>query len=248
MSVKTGSVKTGSVKSGSVKSGSVKTRSAKAEQLQTNEIDWRAQIEANLNRASAQRVRALFSEINPHLVGDKLFEGRWSDIRKDAAVLVPIIPRVQGYTVLLTVRSSDMPSHAGQISFPGGKTHPEDRDSTATALREAHEEVNILPSAVDVIGALGVHKGGLGFSVTPIVGLVDPQTDFQPCPREVAEIFEVPLSFVADLGNHVTEQREHKGVRYNMFAAPYDRFHIWGLTAGILRTLAETLQDDGPSS
>lgn len=207
------------------------------------DVDWRKRIEDNLDRASAQRVRALFSEINPHLVGDKLFESRWSDIRKDASVLVPIIPRAEGHSVLLTVRSHDMPSHAGQISFPGGKAHPEDENSVATALREAHEEVNIEPGAVDVIGSLGIHKGGLGFSVTPVVGVVDPRTDIKPCPREVAEVFEVPLAFVADLSNHVTEQREHKGVTYNMFAAPYDRFHIWGLTAGILRTLAETLQE-----
>ncbi len=206
-------------------------------------MDWRTRIEQNLNRASAQRVRAMFSEINPHLVGDKLFESRWSDIRKDAAVLVPLIPRPSGLHVVLTVRSSDMPSHAGQISFPGGKAHPDDGSPVATALREAHEEVNIAPDSVDVVGQLGVHKGGLGFSVTPIVGVVDPQTELVPCPREVAEIFEVPLDFVADLNNHVTEQREHKGVKYNMFAAPFGRFHIWGLTAGILRTLAETLQD-----
>ena len=220
--------------------------SAMSAKHDANGVDWRARIEANLNRASAQRVRALFSEINPHLVGDKLFESRWSDIRKDAAVLVPLIPRPEGVNVLLTVRSSDMPSHAGQISFPGGKAHPEDKDSIATALREAHEEVNIAPDLVDVVGALGVHKGGLGFSVTPIVGVVDPQAELQPCPREVAEIFEVPIDFVADLGNHITEQREHKGVKYNMFAAPFERFHIWGLTAGILRTLAETLQDSEP--
>ena len=220
--------------------------SAMSAKHDANGADWRARIEANLNRASAQRVRALFSEINPHLVGDKLFESRWSDIRKDAAVLVPLIPRPEGVNVLLTVRSSDMPSHAGQISFPGGKAHPEDKDSIATALREAHEEVNIAPELVDVVGALGVHKGGLGFSVTPIVGVVDPQAELQPCPREVAEIFEVPIDFVADLGNHITEQREHKGVTYNMFAAPFERFHIWGLTAGILRTLAETLQDSEP--
>ncbi len=211
------------------------------------EIDWRGRIQRNLSRATAQRVRALFSEINPHLVGDKLFESRWSELRKDAAVLVPIIPRAGGSTVLLTVRSSDMPSHAGQISFPGGKTHPDDDGPMATALREAHEEVNIAPGEVDVVGAFGVHKGGLGFSVTPVVGVVDPRADLKPCPREVDEIFEVPLAFVADLGNHITEQREHKGVKYNMFAAPYDRFHIWGLTAGILRTLAETLQDGDPT-
>lgn len=217
---------------------------ARAQNLKMPTDDLRARIERNLARASAQRVRALFQEINPHLVGDELFESRWSDIRKDAAVLVPIINRPEGASVLLTVRSSDMPSHAGQVSFPGGKTSPEDKDRVATALREAHEEVNILPDAVDVIGSLGVHQGGLGYSVTPVVGLVDPATDLRPCPREVAEIFETPLDFIMDLNNHVTEQREHKGVKYNMFAAPYDRFHIWGLTAGILRTLAEALKDD----
>lgn len=209
--------------------------------------ELRARIEANLGRTNAQRVRALFEEINPHLVGEKLFESRWSDIRRDAAVLIPIIPREAGPSVLFTVRSGNMPSHAGQISFPGGKVEAGDADRVATALREAHEEVNIPPHAVDVIGRLGVHQGGLGFSVTPVVGIVDPQVDFRACPREVDEIFEAPLSFVADLNNHITEQREHKGVQYNMFAAPYDRFHIWGLTAGILRTLAETLQDEPTS-
>jgi len=206
--------------------------------------DWRARISANLKRASAQRIRALFAEINPGLVGDRLFEDRWSDVRKDAAVLVPIIDRLEGATVLLTVRSSDMPSHAGQISFPGGKVEPRDESVIAAALREAREEVNIRSEQVEIIGTLGVHQGGLGFSVTPVVGVVDPAANIKPCPREVAEVFEVPLAFFADLANHLTEQREHKGVRYNMFAAPYDRFHIWGLTAGILRTLAETLQDD----
>lgn len=209
-----------------------------------DESDWRARIAANLKRASAQRIRALFAEINPHLVGDRLFEDRWSDIRRDAAVLVPIVARAEGPTVLLTVRSPDMPSHAGQISFPGGKVQPEDESVVAAALREAYEEVNIRPDQVNVLGALGVHQGGLGFSVTPVVGVVDPTADIRACPREVAEVFEAPLAFFADLANHRTEERRHNGVPYNMFAAPYGRFHIWGLTAGILRTLAETLQDD----
>jgi 8-oxo-dGTP pyrophosphatase MutT (NUDIX family) len=210
--------------------------------------DWRTRIENNLARITAQRVRALFSEINPHLVGDQRFQSRWSNERQEAAVLVPIINRAEGPTVLLTVRSSDMPSHAGQISFPGGKAHPEDVDRIATALREAHEEVNIPPSAVDVIGSLGVHEGGLGFSVTPVVGIVDPAAPIKACPREVAEIFEAPLLWLADLANHTLEDREHAGVSYRMFAAPYGRFHIWGLTAGILRSLAETLQSGEPPS
>lgn len=204
---------------------------------------WRSRIEANLHRATAQRVRALFSEINPHLVGDKLFESRWSEKRRDAAVLIPIIERPSGPSVILTVRSSDMPSHAGQIAFPGGRVDERDATRVDTALREAEEEIGLARERVTVLGSLGVHEGGLGFRVTPVIGLVDPQAELRACPREVAEIFEAPLAFIADLSNHITEEREHKGVRYNMFAAPFGDYHIWGLTAGILRTLAETLNE-----
>jgi len=204
----------------------------------------RARIEKNLSRVNSQRVREIFAEINPHLVGDARFESRWSKKRQPAAVLVPIINRAAGPTVLLTVRSADMPSHAGQISFPGGKAHPEDSDLIETALREAEEEVNIPRSAVDVIGSLGIHEGGLGFSVTPVIGFVDPAAPIRPCPREVAEIFETPLDWLADLSNHTLEERRHDGIAFQMFAAPYQNYHIWGLTAGILRSLAETLQSD----
>lgn len=209
--------------------------------------DWLKRIEENLARGTNQRVRALFSEINPHLVGDDRFQSRWTKQRQEAAVLVPIIDRPEGPTVLLTVRSSDMPSHAGQISFPGGKAHPEDKDRIETALREASEEVNIPPSSVRVVGTLGVHEGGLGFSVTPVVGIVDPAAPIKACPREVAEIFETPLFWLADLSNHLLEDREHDGVKYKMFAAPFERYHIWGLTAGILRSLADILQPDEQS-
>lgn len=207
--------------------------------------DWRQRIADNIERASAQRVRSLFAEINPHLLDDARFEQRWTTKRQDAAVLVPIIDRAEGPTVLLTVRSAETPTHAGQISFPGGRVQSEDIDRVATALREAEEEIGVLRSTVNVIGALGVHHGGLGFAVTPVVGVIDASTVFSPDPREVAELFEAPLAFIADLSNHMTEAREHQGVRYNMFAAPFGRYHIWGLTAGILRSLAETLQPQG---
>lgn len=200
--------------------------------------DWRKVIEQNLDQQSGQRIRSLFKEINPGLVNDKLFESRWSDIRKDAAVLIPIIDRPEP-TVLMTVRSADMPSHAGQISFPGGRVHQSDASRIETALREAEEEIGIERTTIDVVGELGIHEGGLGYSVTPVIGLISADCEFTACPREVEEIFEVPLSFVANMSNHVTEQRVHQGVNYNMFAMPYEGFHVWGLTAGILLTIAE---------
>ena len=203
--------------------------------------ELRERIEANLASVSAQRMRELFAEINPHIPDEQLYAFRRKAPRKSAAVLIPIIARPEP-TVLLTVRSSDMPSHAGEIAFPGGKVQDDDADRVATALREAEEEVSIPRDAVDVIGSLGVHHGGRGFSVTPVIGIVSPDAPIAPCPREVAEIFEAPLSFVADLDNHVTEQHELKGVTYNMFAAPFEGYRIWGLTAGILRSFAETLQ------
>jgi 8-oxo-dGTP pyrophosphatase MutT (NUDIX family) len=198
-------------------------------------------------RDSAQRVRSLFLEINPNLAADQRFENRWSAKRRDAAVLVPVIDRPEGPSILFTVRSSDMPSHPGQISFPGGKPHPDDRDAIATALREAEEEVNIPAAMVKVVGSLGVHHGGLGFAVTPVIGLVDPSAPIRPCPREVAEVFEAPLDWALDLANHMIEERESEGVAYRMFAAPFGERHIWGLTAGILRSFAEALVSESPT-
>lgn len=203
-------------------------------------VAWREKIVANLHLADPKQIRSLFEEINPHLVGDPDFEIRWTKDRRDAAVLVGIVDRPDP-AVLLTVRSSQMPTHAGQISFPGGKTAPGDKDATATALREAHEEVNIIQGDVEVIGSLGIHEGGAGFSVTPVIGVVDPQADLRPCPREVDEIFEVPLAFIADPASHIIETRSHNGVDYKMFATPYGEYHIWGLTAGILRTLCDIM-------
>ncbi len=210
-------------------------------------VDWRSQIEQNIQTAPARDKKALFRELNPHLVGDTRFESRWRKTRKDAAVLIPIIAHPEP-TVLLTVRASDMPSHPGQIALPGGRVHAEDQGPIDTALRETEEEVGIPRDHVEVIGSLGIHEGGHGFAVTPVIGIVSPEAPIVNCPREVAESFQTPLSFLADQSNHVKEERELEGVPYYMYAMPYDRFHIWGLTAGILRSLSELMNNQPASS
>ncbi|MEL6113082.1 MAG: CoA pyrophosphatase [Pseudomonadota bacterium] len=196
---------------------------------------------ATLHRAvtgpALKNPRTLFLELNPHLASDDSFTDRYK-ARKDAAVLIPIIMRAEP-TVLLTVRSPDMPSHAGQVSFPGGRVHADDPDHAFTALRETHEEVGIAPGDVTLIGDLGEHVGGLGYRVSPYVGLVRESATMQACPREVAEIFEVPLSFLADIKNHSYTEKMFKEKTYRMFYVPYKEYNIWGLTAGILRSLAE---------
>ena len=199
-------------------------------------------IAQQLRGQTAQRERFLFRELNPNLVGTPHFESRWTTKRRPAAVLLPLIERPNGWQILLTVRTKSMPSHPGQISFPGGRVHADDPTHIYTALRETEEEIGAPQSAVEVLGTLGLHHGGLGFSVTPVVGVVASDAPLVACTREVDQIFEVPLDFVRDLNNHDTECHELEGEQYTMHVMPYAQFHVWGLTAGILRSFAEALR------
>lgn len=195
------------------------------------------QLREVINADALRNPREAFLELNPHLSKEPDFANRY-EARKEAAVLVPVMLRPEP-TIVLTVRSPDMPSHAGQVSFPGGRVHADDHDEAHTALRETHEEVGIDPAHVSLIGDLGVHVGGLGYRVTPFVGLVDERATMTACPREVQEIFEVPLSYLIDINNHTTMEKRYKDVPYQMFHVPWEGYTIWGLTAGILRSLAE---------
>ena len=163
------------------------------------------------------------------------------DTRTPAAVLVPLVDRPSGLTVLLTQRTAHLNDHAGQISFPGGRVEPDDPSHQAAALREAEEEVGLPPSHVEVIGTLDYYIVRSGYRVTPVVGFVNPPFEVKPDPFEVAEVFEVPLSFVINTDNHVMESRTDQGVERTFYVLPYENRYIWGATAGMLVNLTDVL-------
>lgn len=151
-----------------------------------------------------------------------------------AAVLVPVVARPAGLTVLLTQRTDHLHHHAGQISFPGGRVESTDVSAVMTALRETEEEIGLDPERVELLGELAEYRTGTGFSVTPVVGLVHPPFDLRLDTFEVAEAFEVPLSFLLDPANHERREMEYEGRMRQYYAMPYQGRFIWGATAGIL--------------
>jgi 8-oxo-dGTP pyrophosphatase MutT (NUDIX family) len=151
-----------------------------------------------------------------------------------AAVLIPLIERDSGVTVLLTQRTAHLRDHAGQISFPGGRSEPGEASPVTTALREAQEEVGIDPAQVEVLGLLSGYQTGTGFRVTPVVGLVRPPLNLKLDDFEVAEAFEVPLQFLLDPANHQRMSMELHGERREFWAMPWQGYFIWGATAGML--------------
>jgi 8-oxo-dGTP pyrophosphatase MutT (NUDIX family) len=144
-------------------------------------------------------------------------------------------------TVLLTQRTPHLSAHAGQIAFPGGRVEEQDSDAIDTALRETEEEVGLSRELVTVIGRLDTYVTGTGFEITPIVGLVPPAYTLALDAFEVAEAFEVPLSYILDPRNHNRTERESAGRTRVFFVLPYEGRNIWGATAGMLVNLAEVL-------
>jgi 8-oxo-dGTP pyrophosphatase MutT (NUDIX family) len=188
---------------------------------------------------SARWLRSRFAgprAVRPVTAGDGHLWRADREIRP-AAVLVPVVDRGDELTVLFTKRTAHLHDHAGQISFPGGRTEARDPTPGDTALRETAEEIGLAPDRVAILGRLSDYTTVTGYRVTPVVGLVTPPFELKLDDFEVAEVFEVPLAFLLDPANHQRNLVIHEGRERHYYAMPYGRHYIWGATAGMLMNL-----------
>lgn len=174
---------------------------------------------------------------------DRVLGPAWDKHLRSAAVLVPIIDRPDGATVLLTQRSDSLKDHAGQISFPGGSVEPQDTNVVAAALREAQEEIGLSPDHVQPIGLLGNYPTVTRFCITPVVARVDPAAHYAPDEVEVSAVFELPLDLALDTGAYARKSIGRLGLQIPYYELMYEGWRIWGATAGMLYALAETVQN-----
>jgi 8-oxo-dGTP pyrophosphatase MutT (NUDIX family) len=201
-----------------------------------------------LERLAPGALRARFTNPpvwTPEHSVEKTFENRKPAA---AAVLMPLVMRDE-LMLLLTQRTTNLSTHAGQIALPGGRTDDTDTDAADTALREAMEEIGLPRSHTEVLGTLPVYVTGTAYIITPVVALVTPGFVLQPNPGEVADVFEVPLAYLMNPANHRRHTVEFDGITREWLSMPYldaavrqedgqlkERF-IWGATAGMLRNL-----------
>lgn len=160
---------------------------------------------------------------------------------KDAAVLVPVVDDPDGAKVILTQRTATLRKHSGQVAFPGGGIDEGDLSPEVAALREAQEEIGLDPSFVETVGRLPQYLSGTGFRIVPVLSVVRRGFVIKPNPDEVDAVFEVPLSFLMNPDNHQRDSRMWQGIVRHFYVMPYGERHIWGITAGIIRTVYERL-------
>jgi len=198
------------------------------------------------------RARARLTLEVPQALTDPTVEGARGDLdlnpeiwvragvkaTRPAAVLVPVIDRSEP-TVLLTLRTAELASHAGQVAFPGGKIDPADQSPVAAALRETSEETGLPSALIEPIGYLDLYLTFSGFRILPTVARVKPEFTLRLNSREVTETFEVPLEFLMTPANHQRKTRDWNGLTRDYYAIPFENRYIWGITAGILRNLYE---------
>lgn len=193
----------------------------------------------------AERLRAALGEAgsrDPILLEGDLRDGDLEPLETlmPAAVLVAIVER-RDPGVLLTVRNAGLRKHAGQVAFPGGRIDPDDDGPVAAALREAEEEIGLPRTAVDVIGMADRYRTITGFEVTPVLGVIAPDITLVPHAAEVADIFEVPLSFLLEPSNHLEQSIEWQGRERHYFEIVWNERRIWGATAAMIVNLARRL-------
>lgn len=169
-------------------------------------------------------------------------DGLFDNQRLPAAVLIGLVNRPAGPTILLTKRTDHLRDHAGQICFPGGRIEPDDASIEAAALREAEEEIGLPPPKVDIVRRLSPYDTSTGFRVHPVVGWIEPPLTFKLDPFEVAEVFELPLSFALDPQNHQKQSHQRGTRRRSYYVLPYEGRFIWGATAGMLVIFANLLR------
>jgi len=181
------------------------------------------------------------SDHGDHALNDEAVAAFVRNASKAAAVLIPIVGRPGGATVLFTERAGTLRNHSGQIAFPGGRIDPDDAGPLEAALRESQEEIGLGRGLIRPLGYLDLYLTGSGYRIAPVVGVVEPDFTLVLNPWEVADVFECPLAFLMDPANHHVEEREWRGFRRRAFAIPWGERHIWGVTAGIVRQLYERI-------
>ncbi|MDA0188869.1 MAG: CoA pyrophosphatase [Proteobacteria bacterium] len=206
------------------------------------ELDWlRAALLASPSSAAMPERGAESGLDDAAIAGEEEDKEEGARAPVAAAVLFPIVLRPAAPTVLLTRRTDHLKDHPGQISFPGGRVEPDDVSPAHTALREAEEEIGLVPAHVEIAGYLPEYLTSTGFRVTPVVAVVTPPFSLRLDPFEVAEAFEVPLDFLLDPANHRRHALHYRGRLRHFHAMPWREYFIWGATAGMIVSLSRAL-------
>jgi len=192
-------------------------------------------------RAATERAPFADTDYGDHRLNPDMREIFVHDGLRDAAVLIPVVDRREGASVILTKRTEKLRSHSGQIAFPGGRLDPTDPTPEHAALRETEEEIGLAPAYIEVVGRMPDYVSGSGFRIAPILSVVRPDFSLSINPDEVDDAFEVPLAFLMDPRNHTRASRVWEEKERYFYTMPFGERYIWGVTAGIIRTLYERL-------